>query len=96
MTLGIRKLIIVSLIVAVIMLAKVWAIAGWLDRIGVVGWAWSVRAEFITGTAVTVIAALLILLPSTVARGVPRPEVGRRCPVCDEGLRPCPACGSRV
>jgi hypothetical protein len=62
----------------------------------VVDWAQYVRAEYLTGTAVTIIVVLRVLLvnPRAGARGL----VGR-CPVCDHVLmgegRYCGECGSR-
>lgn len=95
MTLATRKVIVGSAILAVLFLANMVAFAGWLKRIGVITWAQHVREEFLTGTAITVILAMLVLL-------VP-PVVGfaiRRCRVCETLLlrrgRYCPACGSRV
>ena len=101
MALRIRKLIVVGVIAAVILLANALVVAGWLDDLGLVASAGHLRTEYVTGTAIAVIVALLVLLPSaTAARGRPRRERFLRCPVCDEGLRPggryCPACGSRV
>ena len=100
MTLGVRKLTLIGVVAAIIVLANVWVIAGWLNHFGLIAWARSIRAEFITGTAITVIVAMLVLLPPTARKVLPRPEWGSRCPVCYEGLRPggryCPACGSRV
>ncbi|RPJ25646.1 MAG: hypothetical protein EHM35_15395 [Planctomycetaceae bacterium] len=58
-------------------------------------WARYVRAEYLTGTAVTIIVVLLVLLVS--------PKAGalvRRCPVCDHVLmgrgKYCGECGSKV
>ena len=100
MTLRTRKLIVVSLIASVIVLASALAIASWLADVGVVGWTRHVRAEYLTGTAVAVIAALLFLLGSPAearSLGAPRAD---RCQVCDQLLvqlgRYCAACGSRV
>ena len=100
MTIKMRRLIVVVPVASVLLLANFLALGEWLESVGVVGWARTVNAEYITGTTIAVIAALLILLPST-------PESARRtvppiarCPVCDESLRLggryCPACGSRV
>ncbi len=59
------------------------------------GWARGIRAEYLTGTAVTIIVVLLILLVN------PRGGVlARRCPVCDHVLmargKYCGECGSKV
>lgn len=58
-------------------------------------WARGIRAEYLTGTAVTVIVVLLVLLVS--------PKAGalvRKCPVCDHVLvsrgKYCGECGSKV
>ncbi len=100
MTLRTRKLIVVSLIASVTVLASTWAIASWLADVGVVGWVTYVRSEYLTGAAVAVIAALLFLLGSpaeTRSLGVPKAD---QCRVCDQLLvqlgRYCAACGSRV
>lgn len=100
MTIKMRRLIVVVPVAAILLLANFLALGEWLDLARVIGWTRSVRADYVTGTAITVIAALLILLPPAAPRGVPWPEGVRCCPVCDERLRPegryCPACGSRV
>ena len=100
MIIKMRRLIVVTPIAAILLLTNFLVLGEWLDRSGVIGWARSVKTEYITGTAITVIVALLILLPSTAAAGRSPLERLRRCPVCDEGLRPggryCPACGSRI
>lgn len=95
MKLAVRKVIVASVILVVLLLANIVALACWLDRAGVVAWAQHVREEFITGTAIMVILALIVLL-------VP-PAVGfaiRRCRVCETLLfrsgKYCPGCGSRV
>jgi hypothetical protein len=100
MTLCMRKLFLGSLIVSIFLLANALTIAGVCDRLGVVALAQWLRDNFVTGTAVTVIIALLILLPTQVAWRPPWSIQPPRCPVCDEALRRvgryCPACGSRV
>lgn len=100
MTIKMRRVIVVVPIAAILLLANFLALSEWLDRAGVIGWARSVNAEYITGTAITVIAALLILLPSMPGTERRTCAPSPRCPVCGEGLRPggryCPACGSRV
>ncbi len=99
MTIKMRRLVVVASVAAILLLANFLALGEWLDRTGVIGLARSVNAEYITGTAITVILALLILLPAglqgRVRRGWPC-----RCPVCDavlrRGGRYCPACGSHI
>lgn len=95
MTLGIRKLIVAGLIGGVFVTANALVLAHWLSEVGAVDLAVNIRREFVTGTAITVIVALLILLVG--------PQGGassRRCPVCDKRLRGggayCSSCGSKV
>ena len=97
MTLTIRKLIVLGLIGSILLLGNILFVANWLTEKGAVDWARHIRAEYLTGTAVTIIAVLLILLVS--------PRVGakglvRRCPVCDHVLLShgsyCPECGSKA
>ncbi len=80
----------------VLALANVRTIVTWLQHWGVLPLAEHVRSEYLTGTAITVIVALLILLPSRVVWAV----LVRRCRVCDAVVlrrgRYCQACGSRV
>ena len=101
MTIKMRRLIVIVPIASVLLLANFLALGEWLDSVGAIGWARSINAEYITGTAITVIAAFLILIPLTTTNKERRTcSPNPRCPVCDEGLRPggryCPACGSRV
>jgi hypothetical protein len=100
MTIKMRRLIVVVPIASILLLANFLALGDWLSRAGVIGWARSIHAEYVTGTAVTVIAVLLILLPTRARGESPVTEIGRACPVCEQRLRPggryCPACGSRV
>ena len=100
MTIKMRRLIVVVPVALILLLANFLALGEWLDRTGVIGRARSITAEYVTGTAITVIAAFLILIPSTTNRERRTCSPHPRCPVCDEGLRPggryCPACGSRV
>ena len=97
MSLTIRKIMVLGLIGAILLLGNILLVAGWLAERGVVDWARDVRAEYLTGTAVTIIAILLILLvtPKTGAKGLVH-----RCPVCDHVLvgrgSYCPECGSKV
>lgn len=95
MTLGIRKVIVVSVVAAVLLLANLLVIARWLADAGVIDFARYVRSEYITGTAVTVVLVLLFLLVSPSGA-----RLLRQCRVCDRALprhgQYCPACGSRV
>lgn len=99
MSLRARKIIVVTVLAVVLLLANAWLVADWLDRTGVIGGAQHLRAEYFTGTAIVVILTLLFLLGGDgTIRACGR--LIRRCPVCDHTLlRPgkyCGACGSRV
>lgn len=101
MTITVRRLIVVVPIAAVLLLANFLVLAEWLDGIGVIGWARSLHAEYVTGTAITIVAALLVLVPAPTFVGARRVwNSSRRCRVCNERIRPearyCAACGSRV
>ena len=82
---------------SILLLGNILFVANWLAERGVVDWARGVRAEYVTGTAVTIILVLLILLvsPRAGARGLVR-----RCPVCDHVLLGrggyCGECGSKT
>ena len=97
MTLGIRKLIVLVLVAALFLVANLIFVTNWLAEKGVIDWAKDVRQEYLTGTAITIIAALLILL---VAPRVDGRRLFRRCPVCDHTLvgrsQYCSDCGSKV
>jgi len=97
MTLGIRKLIVLVLAAAMFLVADLIFVANWLADKGVIDWAQGIRKEYLTGTAITIIVVLLILLASP-GRGSLR--LSRRCPVCDHGLqggaRYCGDCGTKV
>lgn len=97
MSLAIRKVVVVGLIGSILLLGNILFVANWLAEKGVVDWAHHIRAEYITGTAVTIIVVLLILLVSPRARSG---GFGRRCPVCDHVLLSrggyCSECGSKV
>ncbi len=95
MRLTIRKVIVLGLISSILLLGNIVLVATWLAEHGVVDWARGIRADYLTGTAVTIIVVLLILLVN--------PRTGalvRRCPVCDHVLlgrgEYCGECGSKV
>jgi hypothetical protein len=95
-----RKLAVLIVVVVVMVLAGLPALTTSLIRLGVVGLAAKLRAEYITGTTVAVIAALLILLPRQVVVGIQFFTVARTCRVCGSRLERvapyCPQCGSRT
>ncbi len=91
-----RKRLVVAIIVVVLVLANTGAIVAWLQATGLIPLAEYLRAEYVTGTAIAVVVALLILLPSRTVWAV----LVRRCPVCGHLLlrqgKYCCECGSRV
>ena len=97
MTLTIRKMIVLGIVGTILLLGNILLVANWLAERGVVDWARYVRAEYLTGTAVTIIAVLFLLLVSPGARSS---GLLRRCPVCDKRLASrgtyCAECGSKV
>ena len=100
MTIKMRRLTIVGPVASILLLANFLTLGEWLDSTGAIEWAQSINAKYITGTAITIIAAFLILMPSTPTNARTTCTPHSRCQVCDEKLRPkgryCPACGSRV
>jgi len=100
MTLGIRKLIVIVLVVSIFLLANVFFVVNWLDKHGVVDWARYIRSEYITGTAITIILTLLILLVRPGNDSGSRLGPLKRCPVCDHRLNGkvnyCGECGSKI
>lgn len=100
MTLGRRKIIVAAAVAAILILANFFVLARWLDDIGVIRWAQGLRHEYLTGTALTIIVVLLVLIvPQSRVLIVGR-EALSRCRVCDGVLdrpgRYCPTCGSRT
>lgn len=99
MSLTIRKIIVLSLIGIVFLTANILMVANWIAETGIAEKACWLRKEFLTGTALAVILALLILLvnPKMSNRAV---SFTRRCPVCDKRLignvNYCSECGSRI
>ena len=100
MTLGLRKLILLSLIGITFLTANVVVVANWLSDKGVSQFAQTIKDNYLTGTAVTIIIALLILLVSPGKSGSGIAGFIRRCPVCDHRLISrggyCSECGSKV
>lgn len=101
MTLGLRKIILLILIGSVFLMANIVLVANWLSESGVSEFAQTIKSNYLTGTAVTIIIALLILLvgPKT-ANGSKLVGFIRKCPVCDHRLigrgSYCSECGSKV
>ena len=97
MTLGIRKLIVISLVGAVFLMGNFLLVTSWLQDKGVIDWANNIRRDYLTGTAITIIIALLVLLVGGRANGN---RLFRRCPVCDHRVLGsatyCSDCGSKL
>ena len=101
MSLGIRKIIVLSIIGVVFLAGNILVVANWIAESGIAEKASWVRHEFLTGTAIAVILTLLILLT-----GSKRSDSSgafafiRRCPVCDHRLigrgAYCSECGSKI
>ena len=96
MTLAARKRCVAGGAALLICLANLGVFVSWLESLGVLAWAGRVCDQYLTGTSVTVIAALLILLPSGTVIAI----CAQRCRVCDALLlrrgKYCSECGSRV
>ena len=99
MLLRTRKIIILILPAIVIALANADALVAWLDHVGVVGTAQRVHAEYLNGTSITILLALIVLYPHS-GRRVQHDKEARDCPVCGHQIsrdgRYCSACGSRL
>jgi len=97
MTLGIRKLIVLVLAAALFLVANLVLVANWLQEKGVIDWARYVHKEYVTGTAITIIVVLLVLLAAP--RGEGRTFL-RRCRVCEHTVigrgNYCAECGSKL
>ncbi len=96
MTLAARKRCVAGGVALLICLANLSTVVNWLEKIGIVAWSQHLCDRYLTGTAITVIAALLILLPSGAVVAI----YAKRCRVCDALLlrrgKYCGECGSRV
>lgn len=95
-----RRLAVLTILTVTLITAGLPTITSALIELGLVGVAQRVRAEFLTGTAISAILALLVLLPRHTVVG-PRLEApARTCSVCENPLcehaRYCPNCGSCV
>lgn len=99
MTVTIRKFIVIGLVAMIFMAANIVVIANWLANNGVEQKANYLKEHFLTGTALTVILALLILLVSPKS-GRKTSGFSRTCPVCDKRLfgngNYCSECGSKI
>jgi len=99
-SLGIRKLVVISLVGGIFLLGNIWLVVNWLDEKGVVDGARYVRKEFLTGTAITIAIILLILLMKPGREAAGRFGLIRRCPVCDHRVvgnkSYCSDCGSKL
>ena len=100
MTLTVRKTIVLGLIGIVFLLGNVLVIANWLAEKGIEQKANWLREEFLTGTTIAVIIALLILLVNPKNASDRAISFTRRCPVCNKRLignvNYCSECGSKV
>jgi hypothetical protein len=96
MSLSTRKFIVLCCVGVIFLVANIWLVANWLQEKGAIEFAKHIKTEYLTGTAITIIIVLVILL---VKPGGGRGLV-RRCPVCDHVLvgrsSYCGECGSRV
>ena len=95
-----RKLLIIGAVAGILILAGLPTLTAILTELGAVGLARAIRSEYLTGTAVVVILALLVLLPDWNRVSWRYRITVRQCPVCEHPLgrpgRYCPTCGSRV
>jgi membrane-bound acyltransferase YfiQ involved in biofilm formation len=100
MSLEIRKIIVISLIGLVFLAGNILIIANWLVESEIEQKADWIREHFLTGTAITIIFVLLILLVSPKNGSSKVFAFVRKCPVCDHRLIGSPSycgdCGSKV
>jgi len=98
MSLTSRKAIVISLIAVIFLAGNILVMAQWLADKGIPETANWIRNEFLTGTAIAVILALLILIVGPGRSG--GAVAFQRCPVCDHRLAGrsnyCSDCGSKV
>ena len=95
-----RKIIVISLIGVIILAGNILVVANWIAKCGIEEKANYVKDNFLTGTALCVICALLILLAGPQKSGGKTARLDRRCPVCDQQIANnanyCSNCGSKV
>jgi len=95
-TLIARKRLVASGVVLLVCLANAGVFVNWLAEAGLISWAQRVCDRYVTGTAITVVVAMLVIVPS----GTVLATCIRRCRVCDTVLlrrgKYCSECGSRV
>ena len=60
MAIGVRKILVLSLVGGILLLCNAWIVVDWLEANGVIGWAHRIRNEYLTGTAVTIIIAMFL------------------------------------
>jgi len=100
MTLTIRKIVVLGLIGTIFLMANILVVANLIAETGIAEKAGWLRKEFLTGTAIAVILALLMLLVSPKSAAGKAIGFTRRCPVCDKRLignpNYCAECGSKV
>ena len=100
MSLTIRKTIVLGLIGIIFLMGNILLIGNWLAEKGIEQKANWLREEFLTGTAIAVIIALLILLVNPKNSSGTVIGFTRRCPVCDKRLignvNYCSECGSKL
>lgn len=95
LSLRLRKLVLLAFIALVLLTGNLIAITAWLAQAGAIDLAQHIRKEYLTGTAITILVALLVLLVSP--RGSSS-DASRSCPVCEMSTRGgsyCRHCGSR-
>jgi hypothetical protein len=99
MSLTIRKIIVIAIVTMIFVAANIVVIANWLADNGVEQKANYLKDHFLTGSALTVILTLLILLVSP-KTGKKTLSFARTCPVCDKRLfgsgNYCSDCGSKI
>ena len=83
MTLGIRKVIVLVLAAALFLVANLIFVTNWLAEKGVIDWARYVHKEYLTGTAITIIVVLMVLLVAPRGEGT---RIIRRCQVCNHAV----------